>query len=182
MRISVIGLPGSGKTTQAEILAKKLSLPYTSMGALLREAATKKTKLGRQIKLVLEKGELVDDSLALNFFFRRIKEGDCRRGFIADGTPRTFYQVKKLEERLPFDKVIFVEVSLPIAKERLLKRGRADDTEEAITHRFQLYKETTQPILEVYRKKGRLIEVDGEGLPEKVAAEIFERLSDGDRN
>lgn len=182
MRLAVIGPPGSGKTTQAEMLAKKLSLPYISMGALLREAATKETKLGRQIKLVLEKGELVDDNLALNFFFKRVRQQDCQDGFVVEGPLRTFYQVTKIEEQVPPDKVVLVKVFSGVAKKRLLERGRVDDTEEAITRRLRIYEEAARPVLEFYRKEGRLIEVNGERPPDKIAAEIVRRLGDGDQD
>jgi len=176
MRLAVIGPPGSGKTTQAKLLAQKLSLSHIYMGELARKAVAKKLELGEHVKAVLKEGELVEDELILRLFFERVSQKDCHRGFVSDGTPRTLIQAKKIEERFPLDKVVSVKISLPTAKERLLKRGRADDTEETITHRFQVYEEKNRPILAFYQKKGRLLEVDGEKNPKEVAAEIFKKL------
>ncbi len=179
MRISVIGSPGSGKTTQAKILSQKLSLPHVSMGEICREIAKEDTPEGRQVKAVLEKGVLVGDDLILKLFNDRVSRGDYRGGFIADGNPRTLYQAQKMEERLPFDKVIDVAVPLAVAKERLLKRGRLDDTEETITRRFQVYAKQTAPVLSFYRERGKLIEIDGSGTVDEVTDEVMERLGYG---
>ena len=176
MRISVVGPPGSGKTTQAKMLARKLFLSYVSISELIKKAGVKDIKLGRQVRLTLEEGKLVDDDLILKLFLKRVGRKDCQRGFVVDGAPRTHYQVRKIEERLPFDKVIFVKTPFNVAKERLLRRGRADDTGEAIMRRFQLYKESSHLVLEFYRKGGKLIEVDGDRPLEKTAAEILERI------
>jgi adenylate kinase len=178
MRISVIGPPGSGKTTQAKILAQKLSLPHVYMGGVLREAIERGTGLDGQLRKALEEGELVDDDLVLKLFFKRIEREDCRAGIISDGTPRTLYQARKVEERSPLDKAIFVKTSLAKAKERLLERGRADDTEETITHRFQVFTKQTKPILDFYREKGKLVEVDGNKTVEEVTKEIETKLRD----
>lgn len=176
MRISVIGPPGSGKTTQAKMLARKLSLPYVGISELVKKMGIGDIKLGRKVRLALEEGKLVDDNLILKLFLRWVGRKDCQRGFVVDGAPRTHYQVRKIEERLPFDRVIFIKIPFSVAKERLLRRGRADDTEEVIARRLQLYKETIHPVLEFYRKGGRLIEVDGDRPLVKTTAEILERL------
>jgi adenylate kinase len=176
MRLSLAGPPGSGKTTQAKMLANKLSIPYLSMVGLIKEVAEQGSKLGRQMRNVIEEGGLVDDDLALKFFFDRAGQEDCRQGFIIDGGPRTLYQAERVERQLPLDKLIFVDVSLPVARERLLKRGRVDDTAEVVTHRFEVYKGESQPVVEFYKKRGKLVEVRGEGSPEEVAAEINKRL------
>jgi len=179
MKISVIGPPGSGKTTQARLLAQKLSLPHISMGEVCRKVAEQDTDEGREVRATLEKGTLVDDDLVLKLFFDRIGRGGCRDGFIADGNPRTLYQAQRMEEQVPLDKAVFIRVSLPVAKERLLKRGRADDTEETIARRFRVFAKQTAPILDFYRKKGKLIEVDGDGSVEAVAKEMMLKLGYG---
>jgi len=176
MRISVIGPPGSGKTTHAKMLARKLSLSYISISELIKKAGVKDIKLGRKVKLAFEEGRLVDDDLILKLFLKWVGQKEYRRGFVVDGAPRTHYQVRKIEEQLPLDKVIFVKIHFSVAKERLLRRARPDDTEEVITRRFKIYEETSRPVLEFYRKEGKLIEVDGDRPPEKTAAEILERL------
>lgn len=176
MRLSVIGPPGSGKTTQAKILAQKLSLPHVYMGGVLREAVERGARLDGRLREALKEGELVDDDLVLRLFFERIKREDCRAGFISDGTPRTLYQARRVERRSPFDKVIFVKTSLAKAKRRLLERGRADDTEETITYRFQVFAKQIEPILDFYRKRGKLAEVDGDKAVEEVTKEIETKL------
>lgn len=176
MKISVIGPPGSGKTTQGQLLAQKLSLLHISMGGVCREVAEQDTDEGRQVKAALEKGILVDDDLVLKLFYDRISQSGCQSGFIADGNPRTLHQAQKMEEQSPFDKVVFIRVSLVVAKERLLKRGRADDTEGTITRRFRIFSKQIAPILDFYREKGKLVEVDGDGSVEAVAKETMAKL------
>jgi len=177
MRISVIGPPGSGKTTQASIIAEKLSLPHVYMGEVLREEVQRGGSLAGQVESALQKGELVDDALVLKLFSERVARTDCKNGFVADGTPRTLYQAQELEKQLPFDKVIFVRTSLAVAKERLIKRGRSDDTETAITRRFGVFSRQTKPVLNLYRRLGKLIEVDGDKTVEEVTEEIMGKLS-----
>jgi len=179
MELSIIGPPGSGKTTQAKVLAQKLSLPHVSMGMVCREVAEEDSPEGSQVKAALEKGVLVDDGLVLKLFHDRVSQEAYRSGFVADGNPRTLYQARKMEEEHPFDKIIYVGIPLAVAKERLLKRGRSDDTEETIAKRFEVYEEQSAPVRDFYRQKGRLIEVDGSKAIEAVTEEIMEKLSHG---
>ena len=179
MRLSVIGPPGSGKSTQAKMLVQKLKLPHVYVGGLLREEVKRGTELGKKVRSSMDEGGLVGDDLVLALFFNRVEQEDCRSGFIADATPRTIYQAEKIEERIPFDKVLFVRVSLSAAKQRLLDRERKDDTEEAISRRFRVYEEATRPIVEFYRARGKLVEVDGEGSVEDVTMEILKKLGVG---
>jgi adenylate kinase len=176
MKISVIGPPGSGKTTQAKILSEKMSLPHIYMGEVLREAVKRGVGLDGKLEEALKEGELADDDLVLRLFFKRTERSDCRGGFISDGTPRTLYQAQKLAGCFPFDKVIFVKASLAEAKKRLLRRGRADDAEKTVTYRFRVFEKQTKPILKFYRKEGTLIEVDGDKSVAEVTQEIEAKL------
>lgn len=172
MNIIFMGPQGSGKTTQAEILADKLKLPFIGTGDIYRQVAGLDTELGKRVKAILDKGDLVDDETTFKVVDSHLSE--IKSGFILDGFPRTLAQAQR--ELFPVDKVIYIKLTDDTAVKRLAARGRSDDTPEVIGERLRLYHEETEPILDYYRKQGKLLEVDGSGTIEEVEKLIWEAL------
>lgn len=168
MNILVMGPQGSGKSTQAELLAKRLNLPHIETGNVYRELAKEDSELGRKIKGVLEKGGLVDDETTFEVVDKNLAK--IKGGFVLDGFPRTLTQAQR--ELFPIDKVIYINLSDEEAIERLLLRGRADDKIETIKARLKLFHERTEPILDYYRKQEKLLEIDGSKSVEEVSGQI----------
>lgn len=176
MKIVITGPQGSGKTTQAEILAKKLGLCFIGTGDLLRDLAEKKSQLGEKIEETLNSGELADDRIVTGLVRGKIESSICSKGFVTDGYPRTFSQHQLYDPG--FDKVFYLKISDGEAERRLLKRGREDDTSALIKERLSWYHEQTQPLLDYYQKQGKLVTINGESSIEKVSQEIMDRLGD----
>ena len=168
MKILLIGPQGSGKSTQAKLLAQYLGLPYISSGDIFRQMQGK-------IKQILDQGKLVDDETTAKLVESRLKEADCQNGFILDGYPRTEEQIKLFDPKV--DKVIYLKLSDESIMKRLLKRGREDDTPESIRTRLNFYHEQTQPLLEYYQSLGILTEIDGEKPIDDVQSAIRSALS-----
>ncbi|MBI2330057.1 nucleoside monophosphate kinase [Candidatus Daviesbacteria bacterium] len=162
MKILLIGPQGSGKSTQAGLLAEYLGIPKISTGDIFREMP--------RVKEVLAVGKLVDDEITAEIVKKRLQESDCQNGFILDGYPRTIEQVNIFEPS--FDKVIYLNVPRGEVVKRLMQRGRADDTVELINKRLDLYYRQTQPLLDHYKSQGILVEVSGLGDIQKVQDEI----------
>jgi len=173
MRIVFLGPPGAGKGTQAEIISKKLNLRKISTGDILRSEMEKETELGKIAKSYMEKGELVPDEVMIKIIENNIKN---LNGFILDGFPRTLNQAIELEKITKIDKVIYLNVPDDEIKKRLLNRGRLDDKPEVIENRIKVYREQTQPLIEFYRNKGILYEIDGIGAIEEITKRIEEIL------
>lgn len=173
----LLGPPGSGKGTQAQILADSLQMPHISTGEILREAIAKGTDLGKQAQSYVDKGELVPDQLLLDLIENRLQAEDAQQGWILDGFPRTVAQAsfldKLLTEKNQFSAcIVNLEVPNSTLKERLLGRGRKDDNEETISRRLQVYQEQTAPVLDYYEKQGHLNSIDGNCSLEEVAAAL----------
>jgi len=173
MRIVFLGPPGAGKGTQAEIISKKLNLRKISTGDILRSEMEKETELGKIAKSYMEKGELVPDEVMIKIIENNIKN---LNGFILDGFPRTLNQAIELEKITKIDKVIYLNVPDDEIKKRLLNRGRLDDKPEVIENRIKVYREQTQPLIEFYKNKGILYEIDGIGAIEEITKRIEEIL------
>ncbi|HEY5775759.1 MAG TPA: adenylate kinase [Xanthomonadales bacterium] len=181
MRIVLLGPPGSGKGTQAALLVEQLGVPHISTGALLRNAAKRGTELGLKAKALTDKGELVPDDVISDMIEERLSRADVANGFILDGYPRNLAQAKSLDlllERLnqPVDEAILIDIKPELIIKRIAKRaqeeGRADDTEETVRNRLQVYSEQTAPLAEYYAERGLLTRVLGEG----GVDEIFQRI------
>lgn len=168
-----MGPQGSGKSTQAEILAKKLSVPHIETGSLYRELANSNSETGRKIKEALAKGSLVDDETTFEVVDQHLSE--MKNGFVIDGFPRTLLQAKR--DLFPIDVVFFLRLSNEEAIKRLLLRHRVDDTPELIAERLRLYHEQTEPILNYYQESGKLIEINGEESIEEIASAINAKLA-----
>jgi len=174
MKLMLMGPPGSGKGTQAKIIAKKYQIPHVSTGDIIRENIKNNTSLGKKFKSYSEKGELVPDDLVIDIMQDRLSQSDCSDGFLLDGFPRTIYQAGELDKIVPLNKVINIKVSDEQVTIRLLKRaeteGRADDTSEVIENRLKVYRDQTEPLIEFYKGKGILEDIDGELSVEEVFA------------
>lgn len=178
MKLLVIGAPGSGKSTQGELLAEKLGIPHVATGDICREIAKQDTKEGRWMKKIVDAGGLVPDKEMIEIANRWISRPEYRGGFVIDGTPRSLWQAKEFKTNL--DRVFYLKNSDSVGLERLLKRaeeeGRADDTAEVIRGRLKLYHRKTEPMLSYYREVGVLEEIDGERPIEEIHQNIMERL------
>lgn len=181
MRLLIMGPPGAGKGTQAATIADRYGIPAISTGDIFRANVAEETSLGLQVKAILDAGDYVPDDITDAIVADRLQQADARNGFLLDGYPRTTAQVGALDEMLGGDKldaVISLAVETEAVVQRLLKRGeqegRSDDTEEAIRVRQQVYVEQTQPLIDLYRERGLLIEVDGLG----SVADVADRISD----
>lgn len=172
--IIVMGPQGSGKSTQAELLAKELGVPHIQAGDILYFASQEKTERGRQIKKAMATGVLVNDQLVLQVMEEQLKGKQYCHGFVLDGFPRTVFTAKKIKTKP--DKVFYLEVSDKINIQRLLKRGRPDDTLKVIKKRLEVYHQETEPLLTYYQKLGILEKINGERPIELIHQEMMGRL------
>ncbi len=172
MNVIIMGPQGSGKSTQAEILANKLRVPHIETGKIYRDLKNTDSDIGRKIKTTLDAGELVDDATTFEIIDQHLSE--IKDGFVIDGFPRTQVQAKR--DLFPIDAVIFLRLGNEEATKRLLLRGREDDTPELIAERLKLYHEQTEPILSYYREAGKLIEVNGEKTIEDISKDIAKEI------
>ncbi len=183
MRIVFLGPPGSGKGTQAQRLKDYLGIVHLSTGEMLRDAEEAATPLGLQAARYMHAGQLVPDDVVVGVVVERLAEKDCARGCLFDGFPRTLPQAEALdrmlaERRKPLKLVLSLTVPEEKLVERLLARGRADDNREAIRERFRQYNALTEPLVDYYRCRGILRQIDGEGTPDEVFSRIREAVED----
>ena len=212
MHIIMLGAPGAGKGTQADILSQEMSLPHIASGDLFRQALEERTEIGLLAKSYMEKGELVPDEVTIKMILERISQPDCISGCLLDGFPRTLHQAEVLDEVLKeqgktIDKAIYIEApneelvkrlsgrrlcrvcqtpyhiisSPPKAPEKCDKCGgelyqRSDDREETVKDRLGVFFAQTVPILDYYKKQGKLISVNGNLGIQGVAREIISAL------
>lgn len=185
MRLIMMGPPGAGKGTQAKFVADHFGIPAISTGDIFRANVTEGTPLGVEAKRYMDAGEYVPDEVTNLMVRNRIDEPDAEPGFLLDGYPRTLAQVEELDDMIGFsghrlDAVVVLTVDQDEIVQRLLQRaqveGRADDTEEVIRRRQEIYVEQTEPLINVYRQRGILVEVDGMGEVDKVTQRIFDAL------
>jgi adenylate kinase len=185
MQLVIMGPPGAGKGTQAKLIAEHYGIPAISTGDIFRAMKTADTPLARQVREIMESGGYVSDEITNAIVADRLAQPDCDRGFLLDGYPRTLQQVQTLDDYLaeskrPLNAVISLLADIEEVVARLLRRavidGRSDDNEETIRVRLQVYAEQTEPLLEVYRARGSLVEVDGHGEVQEVSERIFAAL------
>lgn len=185
-RIVLLGAPGAGKGTQAQLLVENLGVAHISTGDMLRAAVAARTPVGLRAKEIMDAGKLVSDEIVIGIASERLAEDDCQKGFILDGFPRTGAQAEALDALL--DKLgVAIDVCLALTVDteevvaRLLKRaeleGRADDNEETIRERMRVYDAQTAPLLDYYRQRDLVVEVSGMGTIEEIADRIAGALS-----
>ncbi|MGO4442427.1 adenylate kinase [Mycobacterium sp. 2YAF39] len=180
MRVVLLGPPGAGKGTQAQKLSEKLGIPQISTGDLFRKNISEGTELGVEAKRYLDAGDLVPSTLTNALVEDRIEQEDAASGFILDGYPRSVEQAKALDEMLKnhstkLDAVLEFAVSADELFKRLKARGRADDTEDVIRNRMQVYRDETEPLLEYY-SHNNLKSVDAVGALDEVFARALQAL------
>ena len=190
VRLVILGRQGSGKGTQADRLVANYGPVHVSTGNMLRAAAAAGTELGLQAKALMEVGDLVGDDLINEIVAERLAGDDVvERGFLLDGYPRTPDQATALEGFLaevdtPLDAAVNLDVPVDEVTARMVARGRADDTEEAIRRRLDLYESETEPLLVWFAQRGLLDVVDGfadeETVFGRLTSVIDSRLSVGD--
>ena len=180
-----MGPPGAGKGTQAKFIAEKFSIPHISTGDIFRENLKKETAIGLEAKSYMDRGEYVPDDVTNRIVADRLTWPDAAKGFLLDGYPRTLDQVKFLDETLKsqnhqVDRVIELVADINTLVKRLLNRAkeqnRADDTEEVITKRLEVYLAETAPIIDNYKNKNLVIQVDGLGDVDAVTRRILTAL------
>ena len=185
MRLILMGPPGAGKGTQAKVVAAHYGIPAISTGDIFRANVAGKTPLGLEAQRYMDAGEYVPDEVTNAMVRDRIGLEDAKPGFLLDGYPRTLAQVHELDTMLDDYAVELASVvSLTVDRDELVARllqraqveGRADDTEEVIRRRQEVYEDQTAPLISVYQERGLLLEVDGMGDVESVSERIFAGL------
>jgi adenylate kinase len=185
MRLLIMGPPGGGKGTQACKVSAHYGIPAISTGDIFRSNVKRQTPLGLQVSAILAAGGYVPDEITNAIVAARLHEPDALAGWLLDGYPRTIGQVAALDTALDqggtrLDAVISLVADIDQLVGRLLKRaeleGRADDNAETIRHRMDVYNTATDPLLDIYRERGVLVEVDGMGTIEEVRARITAAL------
>jgi adenylate kinase len=176
MKIILIGIQGSGKSTQGNLLSEKLNVPYLSTGHIFREIAKEKTPAGRYIKETMNAGYLIPDGKTLEVVSEYLTRPEYEKGYILDGFPRTCTQAEAFKNGI--DKVVYLKVSDREALRRIAgrKETREDETPKAIQKRIDLFHTFTEPVLDFYREKGILLEVDGEQSIADIFKEILSKI------
>ena len=212
MKLILLGAPGAGKGTQAEIICQHLNIPAISTGNIIREALNSGTEMGLKAKSYMDSGKLVPDEVVINIIKERLAQDDCKNGFMLDGFPRNVAQAEQLdaflkEVGMALDKVINIEVD----KEKLVARAvgrrickscgatyhiefnpskeegvcdickgelyqRADDNEETVSRRIQVYLDETKPLADYYTKAGIIADINGQQSIDKVFNDIVAAL------
>lgn len=183
LNIVIFGSPGAGKGTQAINIAQKYNLVHISTGEIFRNAIKNCTELGKQVKEIIDRGELVPDELVVNIIIEAIDNRNNGKGFIFDGFPRTFEQARQFGQimdnrHMPVNIVLHLNVDDNEIIKRLLNRakldGRSDDTAEIIENRLQVYRKETEPLLDFYKGRNKLYEMDGMGNIEEVCIRSYQ--------
>ena len=176
MRIVMLGGPGSGKSTYTEYLIKHFNITHIYPGVMLRKEVEKGTEIGNISKSIIDRGEFVPNQIVLDLIKKKVEQSP--QGYVLDGWPRYMQQVEDMEKNeIGYDYAVFLDVSRDEVLRRLLARGRADDTEEIINNRIELYKKETGPVIEYMRGRPGFLEIKAEGgTPEETANEIIRKI------
>jgi len=184
LNLVLFGPPGSGKGTQAKLVQEREGWPQLSTGDMLRAAIAAGTELGKTCKSIMDAGELVPDAVVIGIISERYDQPDCAEGAIFDGFPRTIPQAEALDAMLKTrDKKIDLVIELKVDDKVLIDRVtariaqsggavRADDTPETLKNRLAVYYQNTAPLLEYYKKQGKLVTVDGMAAIDTVTGSI----------
>jgi len=177
----MVAAPGGGKGTQGERLAAEYGIQHVSSGDVLRAEVQAGTPAGREVAVYQRRGDLVPDEIVFDLLTPVVSAAATRGGYILDGFPRTVPQAvaaadigRRLD--LTLDAAVYLNVPDPVLLQRLLARARADDTAEVITHRLHVFAETSGPLIDYYRGRGILVQVDGDQPPESITADIKAHL------
>jgi adenylate kinase len=185
LNVLLLGPQGAGKGTQASRISAEYGIPHIASGEILRAEMQADTELGRRVKDVYDRGDLVSDDLMIELIRTRLAQPDTEVGFVLDGFPRTTVQAEALDAMFneigrSFSVVFALQIPDEVAFERLRKRaeteGRADDTDEAIRRRLENYHRETEPLIEHYRVRGNLVPIHGDRSENQVFAEIQSAL------
>ena len=185
MRLVLVGPPGAGKGTQAEVLADRFDVPAISTGDIFRRNVAGGTELGRRAKTYMDDGDLVPDDVVVGMVRDRLDEDDAAGGFLLDGFPRTCPQAEELagvldERGLALDAVVQLEVPAEEIVRRLASRrdeaGRGDDDEQVVRNRLRVYDEQTAPVVGWYDERDLLVRVDAHAEVDEVTERVVEAL------
>ncbi len=176
MKIVLIGIQGSGKSTQGNLLSQKLAIPFLSSGDIFRKLAKEETNLGQYIKQVMNSGLLIPDDKTISIIKEYLDRPEYKNGYILDGFPRTVTQAEQFKDGVDF--VIYLKVSDNEALRRisLRKEARQDETTSAIQKRIELFHTHTEPVIAYYLGQNKLIEVNGETTIEQIHKDIVEKI------
>jgi adenylate kinase len=186
LNVIMMGPPGAGKGTQAGRFARQRGLPKISTGDMLREAIKERNPVALEAKKLMDRGELVDDATIIAIVRDRLTKPDTRPGFVLDGFPRTVAQAEAAYEvarrnGITFHAVVLLEIPPEQLLDRLTARGqlthRGDDTPETIRHRIEVYLDHTSPLIDYYRQRNILEQIDATGTIDEVAVAIEARLA-----
>jgi adenylate kinase len=184
VNLLVLGPQGAGKGTQSARISAEYGIPHIATGDMFRALDTS-TELGRKVKDIMDRGDLVPDDVTVSMIENRLSEPDAAEGFVLDGFPRNLAQAEALDAMLggiarTLDAILFFDVPDSVGMERALSRaqieGRSDDTPEAIAKRLALYHEQTEPIVEHYRATGKLVPLHADRSIDEVWTEIAAAL------
>jgi len=175
-----LGPPGAGKGTQAALISEVNSYLHLSTGELLRQEIDSNTNLGKQVKDIINKGELVSDQLVLEIVKKNLNKDN--NGWILDGYPRNLSQVNSLNDVLmnisqPLEIVFYLDIPDEVLIQRLLMRGRKDDNEETIKTRLKIYKANTEPLIEYYKNLSLLEYINADGDVKTISTEIKQKMA-----